>query len=88
LNGNLASAEKCSGPLRFLLRQVLLYMDADLRHISTELSQKPPSKPNHISQQDPLPRELVKKRLKEWGVSIRYRRRVEAVDRYRPSLPG
>jgi hypothetical protein len=25
LNGNLASAEKCSGPLRFRLRQVLLY---------------------------------------------------------------
>jgi hypothetical protein len=25
LNGNLASAEKCSGPLRFHLRQVLLY---------------------------------------------------------------
>jgi hypothetical protein len=26
LNGNLASAEKCSGPLRFRLRQVLLYL--------------------------------------------------------------
>jgi hypothetical protein len=26
LNGNLASAEKCSGPLRFRLRQVLLYI--------------------------------------------------------------
>ena len=25
LNGNLALAEKCSGPLRFRLRQVLLY---------------------------------------------------------------
>jgi hypothetical protein len=25
INGNLASAEKCSGPLRFRLRQVLLY---------------------------------------------------------------
>jgi len=28
LNGNLALAEKCSGPLRFRLRQVLLYYDA------------------------------------------------------------
>jgi len=27
LNGNLALAEKCSGPLRFRLRQVLLYLD-------------------------------------------------------------
>jgi len=26
LNGNLALAEKCSGPLRFRLRQVLLYL--------------------------------------------------------------
>jgi len=26
LNGNLALAEKCSGPLRFRLRQVLLYI--------------------------------------------------------------
>jgi hypothetical protein len=26
LNGNLASEEKCSGPLRFRLRQVLLYL--------------------------------------------------------------
>jgi len=26
LNGNLALAEKCSGPLRFPLRQVLLYV--------------------------------------------------------------
>jgi len=28
LNGNLALAEKCSGPLRFRLRQVLLYKGA------------------------------------------------------------
>jgi hypothetical protein len=27
LNGNLASEEKCSGPLRFRLRQVLLYVE-------------------------------------------------------------
>jgi len=27
LNGNLALAEKCSGPLRFCLRQVLLYLN-------------------------------------------------------------
>jgi hypothetical protein len=29
LNGNLASAEKCSGPLRFRLKQVLLYSPRD-----------------------------------------------------------
>jgi hypothetical protein len=31
LNGNLASAGKCSGPLRFRLRQVLLYIDTTVR---------------------------------------------------------
>jgi hypothetical protein len=31
LNGNLASAENCSGPLRFRLRQVLLYYEADTK---------------------------------------------------------
>jgi len=30
LNGNLALAEKCSGPLRFRLRQVLLYLEEGL----------------------------------------------------------
>ena len=32
LNGNLALAEKCSGPLRFRLRQVLLYMGLRSSH--------------------------------------------------------
>jgi hypothetical protein len=31
LNGNLASAKKCSGPLRYRLRQVLLYMQRPCR---------------------------------------------------------
>jgi hypothetical protein len=33
LNGNLASAEKCSGPLRFRLRQVLLYIPSRLSQV-------------------------------------------------------
>jgi len=34
LNGNLALAEKCSGPLRFRLRQVLLYIQIGYRNNS------------------------------------------------------
>jgi hypothetical protein len=46
LNGNLASAEKCSGPLRFRLRHVLLYQESSwgvkgCRHV--RLTTSPPS---------------------------------------------
>jgi hypothetical protein len=33
LNGNLASAENCSGPLRFRLRQVLLYNEGCWKYL-------------------------------------------------------
>jgi hypothetical protein len=35
LNGNLASAEKFSGPLRFRLRQVLLYFGKNTERLVT-----------------------------------------------------
>ena len=37
LNGNLALAEKCSGPLRFRLRQVLLYKASTVWYFVTEM---------------------------------------------------